>query len=359
MRKTKIVCTLGPANDDEKILKSMIEAGMNAARFNFSHGTHEQHLERYNRFCKIREEMNAPIPAILDTKGPEVRLKSFKNGEVFLKQNSVFTLTRRDIEGDETVCSVTYKDLAKDIAEQLAADSGQRTVKENTESVNSPFHAGAEDLKCGVRILLDDGLIELQAIKAEGGDVVCKVINGGVIKDNKGVNIPGVRLSMPYISHKDYDDIIFGIQHGFDFIAASFVSDVKDIIAIKTILDSQECEHTKIIAKIENQDGVDNIEEILELCDGIMIARGDMGVEIEFSELPSIQKNIIRYCYNMGKPVITATQMLESMTGNPRPTRAEVSDVANAIYDGTSAVMLSGETAIGKYPVEAVAAMNS
>ncbi|MDD3428974.1 MAG: pyruvate kinase [Oscillospiraceae bacterium] len=328
MRKTKIVCTLGPSTDNENTLRSMIKAGMNVARFNFSHANHDEHLARLKMLQKIRTELKVPVAALLDTKGPEVRLKSFKDGKAFLEAGTQFILTSNEVLGDNSICSITYKGLINDV---------------------DP----------GTRILLDDGLIALEVERLEKENIVCRVKNSGPIKDNKGVNVPGVKLSMPYLSVKDKDDIVFGIKSGFDFIAASFVSCAHDILEIRQILDRHKCEHIKIIAKIENHEGVDNLDEILGVSDGIMIARGDMGVEIDFAEIPAIQKKIIQYCYNMGKPVITATQMLDSMMNNPRPTRAEITDVANAIYDGTSAIMLSGETAAGKYPVEAVATMHS
>ncbi|MCL2633488.1 MAG: pyruvate kinase [Oscillospiraceae bacterium] len=328
MKKTKIICTLGPSTDSDEVLRGMIEAGMNVARFNFSHGTHESHKATLERLKRIREEMGVHVGALLDTKGPEVRLKTFKEPLVTLQEGSLFTLSPHDIEGDEKGCSITHKSLAADVI-------------------------------VGTRILLDDGLIELHVHEIKGEDVVCEVKNTGVIKSNKGVNVPGVNLSMPYLNKKDIDDIVFGIENDFDFIAASFVSKAQDILDVRRILDSRKCGSIRIIAKIENSEGVDNINEIVNVSHGIMIARGDMGVEIELSRLPSIQKKLIHYCYNMGKPAITATQMLESMMVNPRPTRAEVNDVANAIYDGTSAVMLSGETAAGKYPVETVRTMAS
>lgn len=326
MRKTKIVCTLGPSTDRDGVLKGMISAGMNVARFNFSHGNHKDHLKRLNKLKQLREDMDLPVAALLDTKGPEIRLKDFKDGRVELKSGQTFVLTTRDVLGDETICSITYKDLPQDVAP-------------------------------GARILLDDGLIELTADKVEGSDITCTVKNGGSISNHKGVNVPGTRLSIPYMSAADREDILFGIEQGFDFIAASFVRRAADVLEIRRLLDSRKCDFIKIIAKIENSEGVDNIDEIIAVSDGIMVARGDMGVEIDFAEIPIIQKNIINRCYNAGKPVITATQMLESMIENPRPTRAEITDVANAIYDGTSALMLSGETAAGAWPVEAVQTM--
>jgi pyruvate kinase len=313
----------------------MIDSGMNVARFNFSHGTHESHKVTLEQLKRVRAEMGVHVASLLDTKGPDVRLQQFKENpefegrrEVALKEGQLFTLYADASagEGDENGCATNYRNLAKDVP-----------VK--------------------TRILLDDGLIELKVVKFKGADVVCKVMNSAICKSNKGVNIPEVRLSMPYMSKKDREDIEFGIENGFDFIAASFVGTAQDVLDIRRILDINKCSTIKIIAKIENAEGVENINEIIEVSDGIMIARGDMGVEIEIAKLPAIQKKLIRMCYNSGRPVITATQMLESMINNPRPTRAEVSDVANAVYDGTSAVMLSGETAAGNYPVESVRTM--
>ena len=327
MRKTKIVCTLGPATDGEGILREMALAGMNVARFNFSHGTHEEHKARLDALKALRQELNLPIAAMLDTKGPEVRLKTFAKGVVELKANTEFTLTTREVVGDETCCSITYNDLPGDV-------------------------------KAGDTILLDDGLVRMTVLNTTDTDIRCHVENSGVMKNNKGVNIPGVRLSMPYVSQRDRDDILFGIREGFDYIAASFVRTAADIRELRQILD-QEDSHIRIIAKIENREGVSNLPDILNVADGIMVARGDMGVEIDFTEIPVIQKDMIAQCVACGKPVITATQMLDSMIENPRPTRAEITDVANAIYDGTSAIMLSGETAAGKYPVEAVHTMDA
>lgn len=304
MRKTKIVCTLGPSTDRDGVLRSMMLAGMNVARFNFSHGSHEEHAKRFSTLKKLREELNLPVAALLDTKGPEIRLRDFKNGRVELKKGQKFTLTTRDLLGDENICSITYKDLPMDLAP-------------------------------GARVLLDDGLIELVVDNIDEDDIVCIVKNGGPISNHKGVNVPGTKLSIPYMSAQDRDDILFGIQTGFDFIAASFVRSAADILEIRRLLDSQKCDFIKIIAKIENDEGVSNIDEIISVSDGVMVARGDMGVEIDFTEIPVIQKDIIWRCYDAGKPVITATQMLESMIENPRPTRAEITDVANAIYDGT------------------------
>ncbi|ADZ82753.1 pyruvate kinase [Cellulosilyticum lentocellum] len=327
MRKTKIVCTLGPSTKDDKILKRLMLEGMDVARFNFSHGTHESHKENFDRVDKLRKELDLPIAVLLDTKGPEVRVCQFAEGKVSLKKGEQFTLTSRDILGTNEIVSITYKNLPNDVKE-------------------------------GSRILLDDGLIELIVEKVvDGSDIVCKIMNNGDVSNNKGVNLPDTRLSMPYLSEKDRSDIIFGIQTGYDFIAASFVRCAEDVLQIRRILEEYNCHTINIISKIENQEGVDNIDEIIRVSDGIMVARGDMGVEIPGEEVPSIQKMIIKKTVAAGKQVITATQMLDSMMKNPRATRAEISDVANAIYDGTSAIMLSGETAAGAYPVESVQTM--
>ena len=331
MKKTKIVCTLGPATDDDNVLRELIKSGMDCARFNFSHGTHEDHKKRYEQVERIRKELRLPIPAILDTKGPEVRIKSFKDDKpVELKTGSEYTLTTEDVIGDEKRAAINYPNLASDI-------------------------------ETGVTILIDDGLLELKVTeidrKESGDDIRCKVIHGGMLKPNKSCNFPGIHLSMPYLSERDKSDLLFGIKTGFDIVAASFVTRDEDIIQIRKLLDENGGKDISIIAKIENQDGVDNIDDILRVADGIMVARGDMGVEIPFVEIPRIQKELIHKGYNAGKQVITATQMLESMITHVRPTRAEITDVANAIYDGTSAIMLSGETAAGKHPVEAVRTM--
>ena len=327
MRKTKIVCTLGPATDREGVLREMLKAGMNVARFNFSHGTHAEHKVRLDALKALREEMNLPVAAMLDTKGPEIRLKSFENGSVHLTGGTEFTLTTEDVVGNETRCSITYAELPGDV-------------------------------KAGDTILLDDGLVRLTVLETTSNAIRCRVENDGTMKNNKGVNVPNVRLSMPYMSQRDRDDILFGVEHGFDYIAASFVRTAADVREIRSLLDKAGS-NIRIIAKIENQEGVSNLPDILAVADGIMVARGDMGVEIDFTEIPIIQKNMIAQCVACGKPVITATQMLDSMMENPRPTRAEITDVANAIYDGTSAIMLSGETAAGKYPVEAVHTMDA
>ncbi len=326
MRKTKIICTLGPATDDPKVLRELMLGGMNTARINFSHGTHEEQLKRINTVKKLRKELGLPISLLLDTKGPEIRTGVFRDGFVQLKQGQRFTLTPEEIEGDENQTHITYDRLAQDIS-------------------------------VGSKILIDDGLIEMKVVDVSKADVVCEVLNGGKVSDRKSINVPGVTLSMPYISDKDRSDIIFGIENDFDFIAASFVRSAFDVIDVKKILEQNGGGDIQVIAKIENGQGVTNIDDILKVSDGIMVARGDMGVEIAFEELPTIQKKLIERCYRCGKKVITATQMLESMTHNPRPTRAEASDVANAVYDGTSAVMLSGETAVGKYPVRALQTM--
>ena len=327
MRKTKIVCTLGPATDREGVLREMMRAGMNVARFNFSHGTHPEHQARLEVLKALREELNLPVAAMLDTKGPEIRLKSFANGSVALSTGQEFTLTTEDIVGDETRCAITYAELPSDVKE-------------------------------GDTILLDDGLVRLTVLETDSSNIRCRVENDGTMKNNKGVNVPNVRLSMPYMSQRDRDDILFGVEQGFDYIAASFVRTAADVREIRQLLDKHHS-NIRIIAKIENQEGVSNLADILAVADGIMVARGDMGVEIDVTEIPIIQKDMIAKCVACGKPVITATQMLDSMIENPRPTRAEITDVANAIYDGTSAIMLSGETAAGKYPVEAVRTMDA
>ena len=325
MRKTKIICTLGPSTDDPKILEAMMDSGMDVARFNFSHGTHAEHKVRLELLKKLRKEKNLPVAALLDTKGPEIRLKTFAEGKVTLETGQKFTLTAREVTGTKDICSVSYKNLAQDV------------------------HPGSQ-------IMLDDGLISMKVLERTETDITCLVQNGGPIKDRKGVNVPGVHLSMPYMSAQDREDLLFGIQEGFDFVAASFCRSAQDVMEIRRLLDEHHSD-MRIIAKLENQEGVNNVDEILAVADGVMIARGDMGVEIDFTEIPVIQKDIIAYTLGYGKHVITATQMLDSMITNPRPTRAEITDVANAVYDGTSAIMLSGETAAGKYPVEAVQTM--
>ncbi len=326
VRKTKVICTLGPATDDDKVLKELMLGGMNAARFNFSHAEHAYHKRNMERVVKLREELNLPIATLLDTKGPEIRIGKFKEGKVFLSKGELFTLTTREIDGSAEACTVTYKDLPGDVFP-------------------------------GATILLDDGLIALSVVSVGDTDIVCRVMNDGQVSNNKGVNVPGVSLSMPYVSEKDRSDIIFGIENGFDFIAASFTRSADDILEIRKILEEHNCHRINIIAKIENREGVDNLDAILRVADGVMVARGDMGVEIPLEEVPVLQKMMIKKAYTAGKQVITATQMLDSMMKNPRPTRAESTDVANAIYDGTSAIMLSGETAAGLYPVEALKTM--
>lgn len=326
MRKTKIICTLGPSTEDEGILREMMLAGMDVARFNFSHSTHEGHLEFMNKIKKLREELALPVATLLDTKGPEIRIGKFEKGKVTLKKGDIFTLRTEECIGNEHEVYVNFAGLA-------------------------------DDVRPGNKILLDDGLIGLEVVSVNGGDIACRVLNSGVVSDTKGVNVPNVDISIPFISEKDRADIIFGIENGFDFIAASFTRSARDILEIRKILDAHNCSNINIIAKIENMQGVNNIDEIVGVSDGIMVARGDMGVEIPLEDVPVIQKKLIKKVYMAGKQVITATQMLDSMMKNPRPTRAEATDVANAIYDGTSAIMLSGETAAGLYPVESVKTM--
>ena len=327
MRKTKIICTLGPSTDKDGVLRELVANGMNVARFNFSHGSYEEHKGRLDNLKAIRAELGKPVAALLDTKGPEIRLKEFKNGVEMLEAGQTFTLTTREVEGTKEICSITYKDLPQDVHE-------------------------------GGTIMLDDGLIKLRITNVTDTDITCEVLNSGKIKNKKGVNVPGVHLSMPYLSQRDRDDIIFGVQQGFDFIAASFVRTAQDVYDIRNLLNEYDS-NIRIIAKIENREGVNNIDSILAAADAVMVARGDLGVEIDFTELPGIQKSVIDRSLSFGKPIVTATQMLDSMMVNPRPTRAEISDVANAIYDGTSAIMLSGETAAGAYPVEALKTMSA
>ena len=327
MRKTKIICTLGPSTDKDGVLRELVANGMNVARFNFSHGSYEEHKGRLDNLKAIRAELGKPVAALLDTKGPEIRLKEFKNGVEMLEAGQTFTLTTREVEGTKEICSITYKDLPQDVHE-------------------------------GGTIMLDDGLIKLRITNVTDTDITCEVLNSGKIKNKKGVNVPGVHLSMPYLSQRDRDDIIFGVQQGFDFIAASFVRTAQDVYDIRNLLNEYDS-NIRIIAKIENREGVNNIDSILAAADAVMVARGDLGVEIDFTELPGIQKSVIDRSFSFGKPIVTATQMLDSMMVNPRPTRAEISDVANAIYDGTSAIMLSGETAAGAYPVEALKTMSA
>ncbi|SFB13383.1 pyruvate kinase [Acetitomaculum ruminis DSM 5522] len=326
IRKTKVICTLGPASASEEVMTQLVESGMDVARFNFSHGTHEYMKEVYDRLDSIRKKCGKPVAALLDTKGPEIRIGTFAEGKIQLDEGQNFTLTTREVEGTKDIVTVSYKDLPKDV-------------------------------EVGGTILLDDGLIELKITSIDDDDIQCVVVNGGPVSDRKGVNVPNVELNMPYISQKDHDDIVFGIETGFDFIAASFTRTAADIYDIRSILKEHGRKDIAIIAKIENQQGVDNIDEIIQAADGIMVARGDMGVEIPLEDVPALQKVMIKKTYTQGKIVITATQMLDSMMKNPRPTRAEATDVANAIYDGTSAIMLSGETASGSYPVQALKTM--
>ena len=327
MRKTKIVCTIGPATDDKNIMRELMLAGMNVARFNFSHGEYETHEKRFRMVEKLRKELDLPVATLLDTKGPEIRLGKFVDDKpVEIYDGDLYTLTTEDILCDNQRGSISFKKLPRDVS-------------------------------IGTRILINDGVIELLAEKVTKNEITCRVIHGGTLSNNKGINVPGVKLSMPYLSESDMNDLEFGAKMGFDFIAASFVRTAADINYLRKFTHSLGWFDVRIIAKIENAEGVENIDEILETADGIMVARGDMGVEIPFERIPAIQKELIHKGYNAGKQVITATQMLESMITNPRPTRAEITDVANAIYDGTSAIMLSGETAAGAYPVEVVKTM--
>ena len=327
VKKTKIVCTIGPATDDDNIMRGMLTAGMDLARLNFSHGTYEDHDRRIGQVKRIRNEMGLPTAIMLDTKGPEIRVKTFKKDAAELKAGQLFILTTDDVEGDDTKVSVTYEGLLSIV-------------------------------KPGSIIMVDDGNAELRVESIKGSDIVCKVLNDVLLKNNKSINLPGLELTMPYLSEIDMQDIKFGISHEVDFIAASFTRTANDVIDLRRFLDQNGGGRIKIISKIENRQGVDNIDAILRETDGIMIARGDMGVEIPFEELPRIQKKLIHKSFTSARMVITATQMLESMIENPRPTRAEITDIANAVYDGTSAVMLSGETAAGEYPVESVATMS-
>ena len=325
-RKTKIVCTLGPATDRDGVLRSLIEKGMNVARLNFSHGTHEEHLKRIREVRAIAYELGAPVAAMLDTRGPDVRVRTFRDGSASLEQGQDFILYPDDVPGDEKGVSITYPDLAQDV-------------------------------RPGDAVLVDDGLMEMRVESVDGRNVRCTVLNSGTISNNKSLNFPGVVITLPFVSEQDRRDILFAIEHDLDFIAASFVRNAGDVRKLTDVLEGNNCRDIRIISKIENREGVENIDEVIRVSHGIMVARGDMGVEIPFEELPSIQKEIIRKCNRAGKPVITATQMLDSMIRNPRPTRAEITDVANAIYDGTSAIMLSGETSIGRDPVNAFATM--
>ncbi len=328
MRKTKIICTLGPATDDENIIRELILNGMNVARINMSHGTHDEQRVRADMVKKVRTELNKPVALLMDTKGPEIRTKKFKDGPIMLEKGQEFTLYTDDRDGDKDGCAITFSALPKDVTKETS-------------------------------ILIDDGLIALSVEKIFEDKILCKVQNGGKVSNNKGINVPGCELSMPYVSSQDISDIKFAITEDFDFIAASFVRSKEDVAQIRQVLEENNCNDIKLVSKIENAQGVDNIDEIIRVSDAIMIARGDMGVEIPLEEIPKIQKEIIKKAYTAGKHVVTATQMLESMVKNPRPTRAETTDVANAIYDGTSAIMLSGETAAGDYPVEALKTMNT
>ncbi len=326
MRKTKIICTLGPASTNEEMLEKMLKAGMDVARVNFSHGTHEGHGKTIDLFRKVRDHLGMPAAVMLDTKGPEIRTRDFEGGKAMLKNGELFTLTTENVLGNAERASITYANLPG-------------------------------ELKEGDEVLIDDGKLRLKVTETTQTDIVCRVITGGQISNHKGINVPNVALSMEYLSPADKDDLLFGIEKEVDYVAASFVRRADDVIALRNFLTENGGSDIKIISKIENIEGIDNFEEILEASDGIMVARGDMGVEVNFARLPGIQKRFIKRCQQSGKTVITATQMLESMIQNPLPTRAEITDVANAVFDGTSAVMLSGETAMGAYPAEAVAAM--
>lgn len=327
MRKTKIICTLGPSCTDEKTMKQLFLAGMNIARINFSHGDHKYHSKNIDMFRKVRDSLELPAAIMLDTKGPEIRLKDFEHGSAEIKENDTFTLTTRDILGNEKIASITYKELPS----------------------QTPL---------GTKLLIDDGRITLKAIDINDTDIKCKVIQGGTISNHKGINVPKIHLEMPYLSDQDKKDLLFGIEKDVDYIAASFVRRKKDVQELRKFLDYNGGHKIRIISKIENLEGIKNFDEILDNSDGIMIARGDMGVEVEYEKLPGLQKKFIKTCYQQGKAVITATQMLDSMINNPMPTRAEITDVANAVFDGTSAIMLSGESAVGKYPVRAVKVMS-
>ena len=327
MKKTKIICTLGPASDSKEIISAMADAGMNVARLNFSHGTHADHALKIKTIKEVRQEKKIPLPILLDTKGPEFRIKTFKDGKVTLKEGDTFCFTTEEIEGDENKVSVSYKGICNDLVE-------------------------------GDKILLNNGLMSFVVKKVCAPEIICEVEEGGVLSNRKSMFFPDKEMHLEFLSEQDKEDLLFGIQHDVDFIALSFVSRAQDVIDAKNFLKANGGEHIDIIAKIENRAGVNNLIEIMSVCEGIMVARGDLGVEIPYEELPDVQKYIIDQCRIFGKRVITATEMLESMIHNPRPTRAEISDVANAVYDGTSAVMLSGETAAGEYPVEAVAAMS-
>ena len=326
MRKTKIVCTIGPASSTEEVFAEMCKAGLNVARLNFSHGTHEEHQQKFDMIHKVRKALGLPIAIMLDTKGPEYRICTFKNKKILLRDGDAFTFTTRQVEGDETIVGVSYAGLAK-------------------------------DLSVGDTVLVNNGLVIFTVERIEGTEIHCRVVVGGELSDRKSMSFPHKVLDQVYLSEQDQDDLLFGIRNGIDFVAASFVSRRQDVLDVRKFLDAHGGQDIEIIAKIENQTGIDNVEEICEVCSGIMIGRGDLGVEVPFPELPAIQKYLITKCRLLGKRVITATEMLESMIHNPRPTRAEISDVANAVYDGTSAVMLSGESAAGKYPVRTVQTM--
>ncbi|MBP1906721.1 pyruvate kinase [Paenibacillus turicensis] len=327
MRKTKIVCTIGPSSESLENIKKLIMAGMNVSRLNFSHGDFEEHGNRINTIRKASEELGKSVAILLDTKGPEIRTGVLKEDSLELVQDEFITLTTEEIKGDKDRISITYENLPNDV-------------------------------EVGSTILIDDGLIGLTVVDIQGTEIKCRIVNGGTIKSKKGVNVPGVAISLPGITEKDANDIKFGIEQGIDFIAASFVRKASDVLEIRQLLEKHNASHIQIISKIENQQGVDNLDEILEVSDGLMVARGDLGVEIPAEDVPLAQKMMIEKCNIAGKPVITATQMLDSMQRNPRPTRAEASDVANAIFDGTDAIMLSGETAAGKYPIESVLTMS-
>lgn len=327
MRKTKIICTIGPASEDPAIFKAMCEAGLNVARLNFSHGSYEEHQKKINMIKSVRKEMNLPIAIMLDTKGPEYRIRTFREGKITLKDGADFTFTTRDVIGDESIVSVNYSGLPN-------------------------------DLSVGDRILVNNGLVVFKVLGIDGTEVHCQVITGGVLSNQKSMSFPGRVMHQAYLSEQDKEDLIFGIQNSVDFVAASFVSCKQDLVDLRNFLHENGGDGIDLIAKIENQSGIDNIDEICSACEGVMVARGDLGVEVPFAELPAIQKYLITKCRLLGKRVITATEMLESMITNPRPTRAEISDVANAVYDGTSAIMLSGESAAGKYPVDSVRVMS-
>ena len=326
MRKTKIICTIGPASEKPEVFRRMCLEGLNVARLNFSHGTHEEHQKKIDMIKSVREELNLPIAIMLDTKGPEYRIRTFRDGKITLRDGDDFTFTTRETQGDAHIVSVSYPGLA-------------------------------EDLEPGDRILVNNGLVIFEVREIEATEIRCRVLTGGVLSDRKSMSFPGKVLRQTFLSEQDKADLLFGIQNGVDFVAASFVSTKQDLLDMKAFLESNGGGDIGVIAKIENQSGVDNIEEICTVCEGVMVARGDLGVEVPFTELPAIQKHLITKCRMLGKRVITATEMLESMISNPRPTRAEISDVANAVYDGTSAIMLSGESAVGKYPVEALRIM--